>query len=64
MDVADQYGAPILCGIPLVTGADLLAQFEYLGFGGEMRVLTNGQAWAVPRYDNLGTDANLYWLTL
>jgi hypothetical protein len=63
LDIADSSGTPLVQGIPLVTGADLLAQYAYLGFGGQLLVQTSSNPDAVPTFDNLGTDGNLYWVT-
>lgn len=68
MDILDQDNNQILSGVPLITGADLLEQFEYLMIGGaidagEMQVQTTSDTFAVPTYANLGTDGNLYWVT-
>lgn len=64
MDIADDTtGLPIICGIPLITGADLLDQYDYLGIEGGLVVYTNGDPTAVPTLDNLGTDCNVYVVT-
>ena len=63
LDIADTAGNPILQGIPLVTGADLLAQYEYLNFGGRLWVQTLSDPDAVPTFGNLGDDGLLYWVT-
>jgi hypothetical protein len=64
LDINDTGGNPILCGIPLVTGADLLAQYAYLAFGGQLWVTTDGAPDAVPTYLNLGAvpGGHLYWI--
>ncbi|MCH4090719.1 phage baseplate plug family protein [Acetobacter sp.] len=54
IDISDSSGSNILTGIPLVTGANLLGQFGYLGLGFSLVVTTSGNADAVPTYDNLG----------
>ncbi|MGA4275570.1 phage baseplate plug family protein [Ralstonia nicotianae] len=59
LDIADSTGNPLVCGIPLVTGVDLLAQYAYLGFGCELWVQTDA-ADAPPTYTNLGTESHLY----
>jgi hypothetical protein len=69
MDIKDTTDAPLLDGIPLVTGTDLFGQFRYLGIGGglPMVVMTVGPGRSpdeVPTYDNLGTDGHLYFETL
>lgn len=61
IDIRDDISnTNIICGIPLVTGVDLLEQYEYLGLGVGLVVYTNGNANAIPTLDNLGVDSNLY----
>jgi hypothetical protein len=63
-DLSDASGNLILGGRPLVTGIDLLQQFQYLNLGGALVVQTAGQdALAPPTFTNLGTDANLLYVT-
>lgn len=60
MDMARAVdNAPIVAGVPLVTGADLLEPYAYLGIKGQMRVFTDGNRNAVPTLDNLGTASHL-----
>jgi hypothetical protein len=56
LDMEEPDGeAPLIMGIPLVTGCDLLEQYAYMGFGGELRVDS-----ALPAtLENLGTDVEL-----
>ena len=61
LDIGDSNGNPLVAGIPLVTGADLLAQFPDLGFGGKLFVLSDGDPGAVPTYDDLGVTSHLYF---
>lgn len=63
LDIADTGGNAIVSGIPLVTGADLLAQYGYLGIKGTLQVQTDGTPDAVPTYSNLGTASHLYFVT-
>lgn len=63
-DIADANGTPIIEGVPLVTGADLLAQYKHLNFGGRLWVQTLSNPDAVPTFDNLGADGLLYWVTV
>jgi hypothetical protein len=63
LDIADAQNNPIIQGIALVTGADLLEQFGYLGLGFSLFVQTAQDAGAVPTFENLGSDANLYAVT-
>jgi hypothetical protein len=60
LDIADSDDNPLVQGIPLVTGADLLAQYEYLNFGCQMYCATDADPDAVPRFFNLGSSAHLY----
>ena len=62
MDISDASGTPIVCGTPLVTGADLLEQYGYLGIGGQLYVLSDGNSGAVPTFANLGVQSHLYFV--
>lgn len=62
LDIADASSNPIISGIPMVTGVDLLAQYKYLAFGFELWVQTDA-ADAPPTYTNLGTSSHLYCVT-
>jgi hypothetical protein len=63
LDIADSSGNPILQGVPLVTGVDLLAQHRHLGFTGALVVQTVSDPDAVPTFENLGGDAQVYYVT-
>lgn len=63
LDIADQAGNPFVSGIPLVTGADLLDQLEYLGIAEQFLVQTSHDVDAVPTYTNLGLASHLYAVT-
>jgi hypothetical protein len=64
MDIADAALNPIVRGVPLVMGADLLAQYGYLDFGGILALYNSGpQADTPPTFANLGGDCQLYWIT-
>lgn len=63
LDIADRSGVPIVNGIPLVTGCDLLAQYRHLGFAGELRAQTDDEPDAAPTFENLGNQSHLYWIT-
>lgn len=62
LDIADTNETLILSGIPLVTGADLFEQFEYMGLGGELIVQTDHNQDGVPTYDNLGSTGHLFYV--
>jgi hypothetical protein len=61
MDIMDQSDAPYICGIPLVTGCDLLEQYRYIGIGGSLYVSTDHDPSVPPQYNNLGITSHLYW---
>lgn len=62
LDIYDgDTDAPIVMNIPMVTGADLLAQYEYLNLKGQLIVFTDGDELAVPTLENLGVESNLYF---
>lgn len=64
LDIFDgETDASIVANIPMVTGADLLAQYEYLGLNGRLVVFTDGDETSVPTLQNLGTESNLYFQT-
>ncbi len=63
LDLADQGGATILSGLPLITGADLVAQFAYLDVGGMLIVQTDHNQDVVPDFDTLGSTGHLYFVT-
>src|SRR6266576_1230143 len=63
LDILDSTQTPIACGIPFITGADLLAGLAYLGIDGGFVVYTTGDTSAVPTENNLGADCNLYFQT-
>lgn len=53
--------APIVCGIPLVTGCDLLEQYEYLGLSGALYVAAPNDLPA--DLDNLGETVQVVFAT-
>lgn len=59
MDISDAAGAPLVCGVPLVTGADLLGQYAYLGINAVLQVVSDEMPDAVPTYGALGTTSHL-----
>lgn len=62
IDIADTNSVPILSGVPMVTGADLLEQFAYLGIGGELIAQTDNDPTAVPTFTDLGNTGHLYFV--
>ena len=60
INILDTSGNKILSGVPMVTGVDLLEQFEYLNFGFQMYAQTDNDTNAVPTFENMGTTSHLY----
>jgi hypothetical protein len=60
LDLADASGNPLIQGIPLVTGADLLAQHAHLGLGFQLYIQSDGDPAAAPTYTSLGVTSHLY----
>lgn len=60
LDLADADGAPLVAGLPLVTGCDLLGQHKHLGLPFELWVQGDPDPSAVPTYAGLGTQSKLY----
>ena len=61
LDISDgNTGDPIISGIPLVTGTDLLGQYQYLGLNFALFVATDSDPDAVPVFGTLGTTSHLY----
>lgn len=62
LDIADSSQNPIISGIPIVTGTDLLAPYGYLNFSGKLIAQTTNDTDAVPTLANLGSTGNLYFV--
>lgn len=63
IDIADASGNPIVSGIPMVTGADLLEQYAYLGFQFALVAQTDNAPDVVPTFETLGQTSHLYAIT-
>lgn len=69
LDILDNNtNTPILMGIALVTGCDVLEQFGYLEVAAQaaIEVMVRGPFVSpdtVPNFDNLGIDGHVYLLT-
>ena len=61
IDFYNENESPILMNVPLVTGDNLLGQYEYVGIAGDIYVFTDGDDFAVPTIDNLGNGADVYF---
>jgi hypothetical protein len=60
--IEDSQKNPLLSGIPMVTGCDLLEQYAYIGIDGAMVVQSSTDPDAVPTYADLGSTGNLFFL--
>lgn len=63
MDLYDSTGTNLIVGgIPLVTGADIMAPFAYLGLGGQLVVQSSPLADTVPDFTTLGSTGQMYYV--
>jgi hypothetical protein len=62
LDIAASDGTPIVGAIPLVPGTDLLGQYAYLQFGGELRVQSDSDLFRIPQYSELGISGHVYFI--
>ena len=53
LDIGEPDGTAIISGIPLVTGINLLAQYQHL-IVGSLFVLSDADMWAAPGFADLG----------
>lgn len=60
LDVYDSNGDPRILNLPLVTGCDLLGQYAHIDPTGKAIVYTDGDQYAPPTINNLGSESNLY----
>ena len=60
LGIGEPNGTPIISGIPLVTGVNLLAQYQHL-IVGSLFVLSDVETWAVPGFADLGVSSHLYF---
>lgn len=58
LDLAADDGSPLVNGIPMLPGADLLGQHKHLGVAGVLYVLSDGDI----TFDSLGSSTKLYFL--
>lgn len=58
LDLSTDAGVSLVSGVPLLPGADLLAQHQHLGIAGALYVLADADI----TYDSLGVSTRLYFL--
>lgn len=62
LDIATtDKGEAILAGVPIITGADLLVPYEYLGFGGGL-ICHSEASDAAPSFEKLGIENELLFV--
>ena len=65
MDIADQFGAPLISSIPVVTGVwpagNILSAWDYMQIGAAYLVNQNGSTADIPNASSLGSDFVLLW---
>lgn len=60
LDISDRHNALIVGGIPLVTGANLLEQYQYIGLGFALQIVCDVPGQDSPTQTDLGTRSHLY----
>lgn len=60
LDLLDSNNGLIIGGIALITGADLLAQYQHLGLGFSLYVVCDDPASENPGATDLGITSHLY----
>lgn len=63
LDINDASNSPVICGIPLLTGYDLLKQYAWLDLGFELHVLCDVSGQENPTQTDMGTLSHLYVVT-
>ncbi len=65
MDIADQFGSPIVSSVPLLTGvwpaANILVPYDHLKIGSAFVINQSGSQQDRPNDSNLGNDFLLLW---
>jgi hypothetical protein len=62
LDIANISNEPVVSGIAVVTGCDLLGQYGYLNFGGQLVAQTDHDLFTPPTYTNLGNEGHIYFV--
>jgi hypothetical protein len=63
LDIFDSDNNPVVLGLPLIPGIDLLYQYQYLNLGGSLVVSTEASTNSVPTFAGLGESSHLYFVT-
>lgn len=62
LDIMDSNNNPIVLGIDVVTGCDLLGQLKHLNIPGYWVVLSQPDTSTIPQYGDLGITSFIYIL--
>ena len=60
MDLLETDGTPILSGVAMRCGHNLLGQYPHLELGNMQLIVDNDDA-KDPSYDDMGKNIQLYW---
>lgn len=63
LDIADAQGSPLISGIPLVCGADLLAQHASVGIPGRLYWQGAPDPDQPPSFEGIASEGALFWVT-
>lgn len=63
LELQDSGGNRLLAGVPLIIGADLLAQYKHIGLKGALVVQSDTNPQHNPTYTDLGGTSHLYYIT-
>lgn len=63
LDISDATNNPLVLGIPLITGTDLLEQYQHLGFGFSLVVICDVSGQENPTEFDLGNQSHLLIVT-
>lgn len=63
LDIANTRGSPLVNGIPLVAGVDLLSPYPEFKFGGQLIAFTDNEPNLAPTFANLGMTGHLHFIT-
>lgn len=63
LDLMDSSGREIVSGIPMVTGGNLLAQWDYLNLGFALEMACDDVKQDYPTKTDLGLRSHLYVIT-
>lgn len=64
VDIGETDGQPLVCGLPLTAGLNLLGQFGYLGLGFGLYVSVDGRPDEAPVYDDMGNGLHVKVVTV